>query len=511
MDALRRLVDCTIIPQYQLLYNKADITSILFNPLNNYPITDQIYNLVWYWINQLIDAGCKDAIKNYWSLANQYYTFNLQPSSDEEQKSNFREFHIMIATLICYSKDYELLNYLLTFSNSLPPKYFLVPSTFISIIDTYKKLSFKNRRMYLLKYNIKGLYNGAGEENKIEGLLIDYLCLLLIRLNNVNNYNITYSDPFDTPEAETTVERNERMMEMIDFFKRKVKLWSKNNEALTSLGFQETDCENAISLLESYKVACKDWAETINSHPNISKSKKEEIKITMIEEDDKLCKAFPIGRTKKGKTDEFISKQFIMLDKNLILDGYDSVSSNLGEAIVNSLYIQMRQYYCYQFLINSPLRNYAIPYYDMGKAIDRLGISNDFTILSLGVSPHFFEETEGFTIADDGDIKFKGIKVKSIQSNQNSLLIMKTNDVPVIFTETLSDTERENEEEEISKNHLYSNIDNLSPSNLKLSAKIKFGISVPNPLRYVKMRIGYNMSSDDLYVNSIEPICNVIV
>ena len=61
--------------------------------------------------------------------------------------------------------------------------------------------------MELLRYSMRGMDAGAREDSMIEGLLLDYIALLIIRLNTVNDYNITYSDPFDLPLVGDTVEK----------------------------------------------------------------------------------------------------------------------------------------------------------------------------------------------------------------------------------------------------------------------------------------------------------------
>lgn len=132
-------------------------------------------------------------------------------------------------------------------------------------------------------------------------------------------------------------------------------------------------------------------------------------------------------------------------------------------------------------------------------------------ILALGISPNFFEETEGFAIQDGSNIKYGNIDVKDIASNQNSFLIMKTESMPYAFTTQLSDEESKDLVEVDSETHLYSNIDNISTTDLTLYAKIGFKVVLPRPFKYIRIKVGYELAEDDISISRIEPISNYIV
>lgn len=511
VETLKRLMECSSNPRFKLLYDNANIVSILFNTVNNYPLTEQVYDLLWIWLNKLEMSGCHKALKEYWRLATQHYTFKLQYSSSNV-KDRFLEFHVMVGTMLYYKKNYEILNYIFTFSNSLPQKFYLIPSTFSSIFQIYKNLSEKNKRMYLLRYHMDGIYDGAGEENKIEGLLINYLALLLVRLNKVNDYNITYSNPMSLPSTGSTIEKNTDIIREIQFFKDKINDLRKeeNNIILKSLDFTSNDCIKANEILNNYKAECESKIQDIESHPHISEGKKDYIKDIMISTSKLNAKKFPLRQKKDKKGETFIACQQLQLDSQLILSGHDMISSNIGDAIVNSLYIQLNQFYCYQFLLNSAVKSYTIPYRNMGEAIKRLRLNDEFVILALGISPHFFDETEGFTI-DDKTIKFGNIEVENIVSNQNSLIFMKKELLPYAFATQLSDKDSGNLKMIDTDTYLYSNIDNLSIDDLILTSKIGYEIVLPHPLKYIRIKIGYNLAEDDMSTNEVEAISHFIV
>lgn len=199
VQVLNQLMEDSVKNRNGILSKRADIVEILYNQFNNFPITEQVYQMMWVWIIKMLNAGHYDWIKQYWNIANQYCTFKLEYSNKKDEKNKFLEFHIMVGVLLFYKKSYNLLQHIFNFTNTLPAKYPLIPSTFSQIFYIYEELSEKNKRMYLLNYHMSMVFEGAGEENKIEGLLVNYLALLMIRLYDVNDYNITYSNPLDTP------------------------------------------------------------------------------------------------------------------------------------------------------------------------------------------------------------------------------------------------------------------------------------------------------------------------
>ncbi len=511
---LRHLMECSLSDKYPLLYDKADLISVLYNQFNDYPITDQVYNLVWMWANKMVDAGCLNWVKDYWSQANQYFLFKLEYTTAIDRRQSFLEFHVMLGTMLTYNRQFELLRYITQFTNSLPAKYPLIPSSFSRIFSVYEELSKKNERMYLLKYRMLGLNTGAGNEYKIEGHLLDYLALLLIRLNSVNDYDITFSNPFELPSAGGTIEENERKKQVITILEKKVNKWAENEENLKSCGIPISGCKKAIELLDSYCDACGAKQQETLANPKLSESKRKEIRQEMIFTVNSLHYELPFKKSIGECAQTFLSTQEIILDKELILEGYDRRSSNLGEALVQAIYIQLRNFYCYQFLLHSPIKSYTIPYRNMGEAMERLSINNNFSILALGVSPHFFDETLGFVSMDDFSIKYKDIEVLNIPSNYNCILIMKKDDVPYVVARQMSQHELSENlgmSEIEDKKHLYSNIDNLTCDNLNLKVCTAFDVTVPTDMKYVKIRIAYHLAPDEMILRSVESISNFIV
>lgn len=514
VQVLNQLMASGVQNKSNILNKRADIVNILYNQFNNFPITEQVYTMMWGWINRMLAAGHGEWIKQYWGTANQYCTFKLEYSPKGSSKENFCEFHIMVCVLLFYKERYDILRHSLTFTNSLPARFPLIPSSFAQIFHVYENLSEKNQHMYLLKYHMFGSYEGAGEENKIEGLLIDYLALLMIRLYGVNDYNITFSDPLGLPVMGKTIEENGYKIDMANILRSHLEKIS--NDKIRACDLNPEWKEKAHELIQEYINGCKQQIQSLNENYDVSKEKsayiKDDLKAAVSDHAPHLPTLGAEEQKKQKNGDlEFTASQTIELDERLILDNHSSISSNLGEALINSLNSQIEQFYCYQFLLNSAIKTFVIPYRDFSKALKRLSLSSEYAILAMGVPSYFFDETEGFTRGADYTISYDKSPVYCIPSNNEvSILIMKEKDIPRYAFRKLTEGLNIDEKEIESKNHLFSNIDEIAKDKLVLTVKQGYVIQMPSPLRYIRLRIAYQLESDNMLTTKVQSIKNYI-
>ena len=88
-----------------------------------------------------------------------------------------------------------------------------------------------------MEYQMSNVFEGAGDEIKIESLLLRYCSLLMIRLGSVNDYNITYSDPQALPSLGDTIQENNHIITIIKIMKKNIN--DISNELITSLSLRE--------------------------------------------------------------------------------------------------------------------------------------------------------------------------------------------------------------------------------------------------------------------------------
>ena len=467
-------------------------------------------------LNNMINNGYNEWVKHYWSYACQYYMFTKEYADEKSAKERFQEFHIMVGALMVYLKKYDLLNYILTYSASLPAKYPLIPSTFKQIYRWYKYLSEKNQHFfYLIKYNMKGMNNGANEEYKIESLLLEYIALLLIRLDTVNDYNITYSDPIEIPDCDDTIEKNEKNISITVVLIDNINKWSRSWDVLNEMGLSEKSVELARKLVKKYQDSCKTEIETLKTYEKrISEKKRKALEHDMKAAISTIKINLPEKKERaegKNVLTPLYAEQSVKLDERMILEGREPISNNLADALVSALYIEIRHNYCYQFLLQSATASFSIPYRDLSKAFDRLEINCGFTIIAMGVSIHLYDEIEGFS-RRGSKIDYKGINVIEIASNENSFIIMKSRNIPRVSLRALNQEENQDNLDCIdSTHHLYTNINNIDINELLLKAKIGYQIHIDKPMKYIRLKIAYQLDSDDVLLNRVKSIKNYFV
>ena len=513
VETIGRLMEASLSPRHPLLNKRVDILGIIFSQSNSFPITDQVYSMVWGLLNRMAEQGERDWLQQYWVYVTQHCMFKFSYSNSVD-KDKFLEFHLMVGALMVYMERYDILSHMLSYTSTLPPAYPLVPSTFISIFNSYRELSKKNERFYLMKYRMRGMNAGAREESKVEGLLLDYSALLLIRLNKVNDYNITFSNPLDFPTVGNTVEEAIRNDNISGVLRMRIDKWSSKKEALRKVGLSTEDVNTARDLIDSYSQSCKTKQEKLKGQADISKEKQDWLKKDMLEALNNSALSLPMSASKQLEYFEvtpMLAHQNVFLDKNLILTGFDPISNNLGESLVGALYAEMRYVYCYQFLLHSAVASFAVPYRDFSKAMARLCLKDNHIILALGVSRHFLEETDGF-ICEGSHVSYGKTDVMEIPSNQNSILIMQKKDVPFVVFRSLSVSDFPvSDFSEIDVNHhLYSNIDNLTLKDTILHASIGYNLIIPKSFRYVRLKVAYQLDSDNLLLDRISNITNYI-
>lgn len=509
--SLHQLMESSMSADKGRLRDDASVVSLLYNTFNDYPITPQVYSLLWSWLLRKVRAGHDNWVKHYWSQANQYYTFKLEHARNTEfvvvQKEAFKEFHLMVGVMLLHYEKHDVLKYIFSFSNTLPPKYPLILGTFQEIFHTYVKLSKLNERMYLLKYSVSEVFCGAGEEKKIESYLANYIALLFIRLVDVQDYNITYSNPLELPSIPTdaNVDNLSDITERIRFLSSRIQ--STPIDLIKNCGISKEGVHTALQLMHDYEEVCTSEIVTVSQRIRISEDKRKIIRQSLIESSHRFSPYLPKfngGNLPVAET--YNAQQILKLDDRLILDKYGYISSNTGEALINALNVMAQHQYCMQFLYNSAVYSVGVPYPDLSKALEMLSLTPDYAILAMGMSYFMFKEIKGFNIKGN-DIDYKGCKVYDIPSNrEQSFIIMRASDVPTISIAKVP-TQLDNDEGEIdTDSHLYSNIDILTEQNLELKVKMAFEFHCPDFLRYVRIRVAPQLESDPKILQNIKSV-----
>jgi hypothetical protein len=236
---------------------------------------------VWLWRNLVTSSNHKNLIGNYWSSASQYLNYSLSgitPEYDENRISNqpeiekveiernrFLEFNYALGGLIYYKDEYNTLKYILSFSQSQPPSYPLLPQTMDEIFYWFDQFSneFKSRAEPVeYKYFFPEIDNLGISRNVAHNICL-YISLLFVRqftqqtIYVYQNFMIFHNLTNDLQELYSYNDR-------LPYFKNCIETILSNKTLLDNL---------------NYKVVTE---EVIDTFANLDKKIKEKIDLTKL-------------------------------------------------------------------------------------------------------------------------------------------------------------------------------------------------------------------------------------
>ena len=492
--------------------NRNLIVSYFFSPEEQIFLTEEEYIYIWQTVDAVIHTDNDSWVYSYWTYSDQYYRFTLDNSTNNSeenkwQQERFKEQHFMIGALLTYNKRYVLLNKLMYFSNNMPPRYELVPSCFIDVISQLKHLI--KMKFYPNQLTKRYLMIGAPQDVSSDEFILryayKYASLLLIRLFTVNNWNITYSYPMDSPEirSDSTIESLNAEVGMMNRLKNEISLWFEEQNAIEqTIDNIEVSVVDVHELCNKYIEQCKQKIEELNNTMEVDPKKKAYIKQHLLSALKDYPLALPIltdvctDEYKKRPVNNRIAYQ---IDKEMLRAGTNINASNLPDVIIGHLNELAYKAYNYLFLLQPSVVNIRIAYRDIKRVMDVIGINKDYVVLSLGVYLGNFEmfygkESDEKFAERDGQLSYKECDIYSIPSTQQCFIVMKKCDMPFIKKEELSDFQNL---ELIDKDeYFYSDIDNLnelSGNNGQL-LQVNRGIYLYSKenFKYIRLKIDYN-------------------
>lgn len=256
-----------ISQQQSFIYKRNDIISILYDTIiTNANISQQTFNHIWFMLNNASFVSNTNWLKTYWTYANQYMRFRKMKCDNEDEQEYLKKFYIfnvMFGAMLTYHRNYSTLNYIMTFSQSLPLSFPLIPGTFSKIIDCVENISNMNNQwitpMVLeSKYSIKGLDEDVNASNEIAKNAYKYLSLLFIWLWSYKDYNINYSEPLEIPYIGNSINKNEQLIKLSKTIREYIDTWYSSGE-LNNLGLWNLPSKSdVLALLDNYISSLED-------------------------------------------------------------------------------------------------------------------------------------------------------------------------------------------------------------------------------------------------------------
>lgn len=464
--AYKATEELAIVNNNRLLFLEARSAGAiwLLGERKNFDISETTY--VWLWRNLLIPVKYNkdNMIMSFWETANQYFSYNLpfvnpdyingeisnQDSINDRNKSRkrFLEFTHALGGLLLYKKKYSCIARIFKYTNSIPPKYELLPSTMVQILDLY--INYKdpyedNYPWITVRYHYPEL-DGITADYVIKKWICAYIALLFIRQYTLTPHYI-YEKPLEPPSIPKTQREKRIWLDNIDFFKDLINDNLNNSELVDCLNFNFiTDlwCEKngircPIGFIEDLK---KDVLQKYKEQEVEQEISQDKVNNFYESTGKQLRGAFekyhPIRNQVQIESD--FKELFIIGDRAIVEKSSYAVDqesehlnydSFLGESISNKIHRGMSE--IIYFMKN---KTYLLEQKDIFPAIDKLQIlPQDYVILNYGnYLPYFINDLSVPNLKAD---KYNNITIISFEQFHFSILgesffIIKKSDLPNI-------------------------------------------------------------------------------
>ena len=201
-EAMAKLLECSFRKDTPLMMKNDNGVFALFFDTRVKGLSEFKYKRLWYVINQVVRNDEKNWMYRYWEFADQYYSNTFAYESSCEEGKRFFEFHVAVGGLFALNKKYEWIEHIASFSNCLPAKYFLIPSTFSEIFNWLQYFDdMVGSSIDLdIKYHLYSQYEGVRAGANLYKGIVEYLALMMCRLPEMD-FNSRYVDPMALPRV----------------------------------------------------------------------------------------------------------------------------------------------------------------------------------------------------------------------------------------------------------------------------------------------------------------------
>lgn len=291
----------------------------------------------WLWSNLVLSSTKSTLLSNYWSTASQYFNYSLKMVTPEynaeyiiinqeeinqvnDERKKFLELNYALGGLLYFKNNYDGLKYILTFSQSLPAEYPLLPNTMDEIFHWFDHFSNEFRTIkepIEYKFPFPELDN-LGTSRNISHNICLYIAILYIRQFTRNKIYIYQNFKYFinlTDNLQDLYSYNDRL----NYFFNCINTILQDEELFNKLNYKI----NKTDILETFK--------------NLSQSIKDKIDFTKLQSQLSDEKIQQFGRS----TNQIITQAFEkyqLINNSVNFEDIDKkmISSINGEMMLSS-------------------------------------------------------------------------------------------------------------------------------------------------------------------------------
>lgn len=512
---IRRLTDYSVDERCKPLCYDNILQQVYLNEFAKGFHDEVNFRNMWYCLAKMMDSANTEWFLQYWEGALQYYTFGIKGvpfaiTKDEQfidYDRRYLEFHRVLGGMLVYHEKYDWLHFVLTHDHVQPPHFYLIPGTFRSIIDFIKSIEYQTLRCLTLtsKYQMKGLFHNVNSDEVIVDLCYKYAALLVVRLFAYNDYNIGYCNPMEYPSVGTvdTISDLKKLKDIATRIRYQViAYWyEKNRIHEVSLPFLP-ELDEITSYIDEFVSKLNERINFRIENPVLNREKFEELKrlLASIDNEAKSAIGMPSENVRKTWSNSHI---LIHIEQQLSqdicsTDGYNGWSKT-PELLHSLLQHKISAYFDGLLSFMTPAKDFLISEKHVFPAFEKLNISNDYVILSMGVylggiDIRYNTRPQLHYGLDSNTCSYHGIPVIERNSGMGAIYILEKEGLHKM--EYVQDNNKFGERKMVeltdSTNHLYSNIDDIIASG-NVNPVIKLGrmISVyqNDNAKFIRIRV----------------------
>lgn len=367
----------------------------------------------WLWRNLSVSANHKKLIANYWSTASQHAGYSLSliapeyepgtmniTNNDkikeiEEERKKFLQLNYALGGLLLYLSNYDIIKYILSFSQSQPPRYELLPNTMDDVFYWFDQFANQYRNLedpIEYKFNFPELDN-LGISGQTAHNICLYISILFVRqftlqkiysyqnfktFNNLSNdLNILYS-----------------YHRRLQYFRTCIEKVLENKNLLDTLNYNINEQE-ILNTYDTLSQQIKDKIDMTKLQAPISPAKVEQFE----NETTRILKATFNEYSKINNPTNFrkIDKSITTAINGIMTLSYKSSFTdneipnfNFDTVHAESISNSKIKFYIPNSFIIARNRRYLIDKKNILKALQKLipSISDEYIIISLGLNYH---------------------------------------------------------------------------------------------------------------------------
>lgn len=435
-------------------------------------ISETTYRYLWRNLRIQMFYNKDEWIMEYWKVASQkiglfmnpihQYTYNEeykiytkeQIEDNQRQRENFMEFHIMLCSMLIQEKKYRLLELMLSFTQSMPPTYPLVPSTLSEIIENFNRINrncFIDPFYYESRYQMPNMHGIT--EGKIVGAANCYLALLTYRIY-VIHWNYGYESVLNTGTLPNTLSELNTLKDNLDVFKR----WLdriKNNEKLLNIVCVSTFDKEFEEKEQIYgKATLLRPDQLVSQMQNDIIAKMEQLRTTLPLSKEKVNSAedeltgsiikamAPYGdllgrRFSQEKCYNLNSSVTMPFPNTAFVDNPDVGHAGIAECMAGYILHNFKHVFASAFLAEHNAIDYKLSSDDLLQAIDRLNLNESHYIIAFGIYfDYYIGLIKNLKKETDHKYLYKGIKILSLDCSteyfSQMIYVMRFDDRPFL-------------------------------------------------------------------------------